>query len=383
MLSILGLFSAATLLQGQVHVVDGAGGPGADFTTIFAAVNAAADGDVVLVRSGNYLSDGPGKPNKGLDLLDIPGRSLVVLAERGASVRTNSLQVHGLSRGEWALVQGIRFEQQGIAGWLTDNQGPVWLESCTLRALPFVNDHDAMRVQDCDSVVMTRCEIEAPVIQTGILATRSRLQLWQSVARGGPAVRLIQASISLSGSWVHGMDGLDSSGPPFFPNGNGGDGGDGLVLQLRSQVWLQDSILEGGAGGTPTGSGLPGADGEALVILTGRTHAVAGSSKALELSSPVREGAPVTLTVRGKPGDLVWLRLALSPDGLAHRGLAPGLFLGRIPAGGVLVLTLSAPNLPAGREGLVFFCQATVRDTDSQRFVASSPSALVLLDRNL
>lgn len=378
MSSILGLFSLATLLQGQVHVVDGAGGPGSDFTTIFAAVNAAADGDLVLVRSGNYLSDGPGHPNGGLDLLNIPRRSLVVFAERGADVRTNSLQVGGLSRREWVFVQGIRFELQGIAGWLVDNQGPVWLEGCTLRALPFVNDHDALRIRDCDSVVATRCDIEAPRIQHGILASGSKLGLFQSVARGGPAMRLSHSFLSLSGSQVHGADGRD--GASFSPNGE--DGGDGLVLELGSEARLQDSILQGGEGGVPFGPGLPGEDGEALVITSGVTHAVAGSSKALELSSPVREGSPVTMTIRGKQGDLVWLRCALRPDRLAIRSQT-SWFLGKIPAGGVLVLTPSAPELPAGREGLVFFCQATVRDADSQRFVASSPSALVLLHWSL
>ncbi|MHC4945954.1 MAG: hypothetical protein ACYTG7_23315 [Planctomycetota bacterium] len=38
--------------QGQVWIVDDTIGPGVDFTTIPDAVNAAADGDVLLVRHG-------------------------------------------------------------------------------------------------------------------------------------------------------------------------------------------------------------------------------------------------------------------------------------------------------------------------------------------
>jgi pectin methylesterase-like acyl-CoA thioesterase len=58
--------SAAALAD--VHVVDASGG--GDFTTLQAAVNAAADGDTLLVRSGSY--DGFLLTGKGLSIVAEP-----------------------------------------------------------------------------------------------------------------------------------------------------------------------------------------------------------------------------------------------------------------------------------------------------------------------
>ncbi len=365
----LGFLLVAAPLQGQVHVVDRAGGAGADFTTIAAAVEAAAEGDIVLVRSGNY----------GFDEISISAKSLAVVAEGGAEVRTSSLTLSGLARDQWSLVQGIRIESQGITGFLRDNQGPVWLERCIFRSLLFVNDHEALRVWDCASTLLIGCDIEAPETEPGLDAMGSRIGLFESMVRGGPAALLRNTRLSLEGSQVHGIDGRD--GFVFLPNG--GDGSDGLVLENGSEAWIQDSILLGGAGGMPYGSGLPGADGEALVVTSGALHSRAGPSKTLEVPSPVRAGDLITFTVRGEPGDLVWLHLARKPLHLkAQRSPMDGHFLGRIPAGGELVSSPFVPRLPAGLEGMVLFCQASVREADGGRFGASAPSALVLLHRS-
>ena len=66
----------ALLPQTSLWIVDDNGGPGTDFTTLQAAVDAAADGDVILVHAGEYLSatiDG-----KGLSLIGALGASVVL-----------------------------------------------------------------------------------------------------------------------------------------------------------------------------------------------------------------------------------------------------------------------------------------------------------------
>lgn len=378
MLPITRLLSCV-LAQGQVHVVDAAAGPGADFTTIHEAVTAAAAGDLVLVRSGNYqLSPADG----GLDSVSALEKPLVVLAEQGADVRANDLVIARLPLGDWALVQGLRFEQQGITGQLVDNRGVVWLEGCTFRALQFVNDHEALRVSASDSVLVTRCAVETASPEVGIQASASRLELFQSLVTGGVAMDVASSTLRLSGTEVRGLDGRDG----FILLPNGGDGGDGLVLRNASEAWSLDSVLAGGSGGAPLGGGQPGVDGEALVLAPDSTlHELKGSSKALELSSPVREGATLSAIVRGKPGDRVWLRWTTNPSLLVTRLVGPrqAWFLARIPPGGVLVQTMIAPDLPAGLEGMAFFAQAIVRDVETHAFVASSPSATVVLDRGL
>src|SRR5262245_6669651 len=72
-LPIAALLTAAPLARAGVLVVSRTPGPGIDFTQIQPAVNAAVDGDTILVRNGSYM------PFK------IDGKSLTVVAD-GTSV---------------------------------------------------------------------------------------------------------------------------------------------------------------------------------------------------------------------------------------------------------------------------------------------------------
>ena len=76
MRSALGLAFALVVLLGRppsaqsVRVVDIAGGPGSEFTSLAAAVSSAAEGDLLLVRGGDYpetLLQGMGACQTGLD----------------------------------------------------------------------------------------------------------------------------------------------------------------------------------------------------------------------------------------------------------------------------------------------------------------------------
>lgn len=369
-------------LQGRVHVVDQAGGPGSDFTSIGAAVSAAMSGDVVLVREGRFGRD---------DFFDfiVNGKSLTVVAELGASVVTPDVAVVNLPLGGSVLVQGLTFEVQGLTGVLLDSQGELWLERCRFHPLLFVNDFEGPRISNCASVVMTRCEVDAPLMVHGIRATRSNVHLYQSVVRGGTGVRLFDGFLALSGSLVQGAHG--ANGSIFFPNG--GPGGDGLVLQNGSEALLHDSQLLGGPGGFPFGPGTPGMTGTPLVVVDGVVRDLSGTSKTLELSSPVREGSPFTLTVRGKPGDLVWLAWGTEPLPAFPSPLLPvgarlprafaGRFFRAIPPDGVFTATFPALHLAPMREGQTFFAQAIVMDAESGRLVVASPSALVVLDERI
>ena len=48
-------FAGLGTAAADVHVVDQNNGPGTEFVAIFAAVNAAAPGDTILIRSGVYV----------------------------------------------------------------------------------------------------------------------------------------------------------------------------------------------------------------------------------------------------------------------------------------------------------------------------------------
>lgn len=390
MLSILAL-AVFAVPQGQVHVVDATGGPGSDFTTLSAAVGSAADGDVVLVRAGDYFDDGFGTEGIFLD-----GKGIVVVAEAGAAVRTTRARIRNLPVTSQVLVRGVTFTSQEIVADLDDDLGPMWFERCAFQP-QFDLVAGGVLPTNCDAVVLSRCDLFAvPLIipSTALRALDSRVYVFDGLVQGratsglSAAVELQQGSfLELFGSSVHGGDG--APGNALFCNGQ--DGGDALSLEDASTLVMLDSVLAGGAGGAPfTGACSPGADGQDLVVVGGTVVPLAGEARSLDISSPVRTDEMVVATFTGLPGDRVWLRYSFS----AGTGISSHLYDGEnllgsprfraftatIPASGTLVVTGPAPQIAAGQERLVAYCQAFFLDAAGQRFVISSPSALVLID---
>jgi hypothetical protein len=378
--------------QGQVHVVDAAGGPGSDFTSVAAAVSAASDGDVVLVRAGDYLD---------FDGIFLTGKGLTVVTEPGASVVTDRIRILDLPSSSQVLIQGLDFQTDTIAADLDDDLGPMWFERCSFGPRFFaLFGNDGFHPTNCDTVVLARCQLREasrPSPSAALLAENSRLHIFDSVLPGAStegslsAVVLQQGSfLELFGSTVHGGDGA----PGTFLHCDGFAGGDALTLQNMSVLVTLDSLLVGGAGGAPFEvSCSPGADGEGLVVVGGTPVPLAGSARSLDVASPVRTDASVQASFTGLPGDRVWLKYSFqSGAGQSSRFYDGENLLGTprfrafsatIPASGTLVVTAPAPQLAPGEESLVVYCQAFFRDAAGQRFVLSSPSALVLLDASL
>ncbi len=393
-LSLLSIFPSAGS-QGQVHVVDAAGGPGSDFTAIFAAVAAAADGDVVLARAGDYDPD----PFTGSsDGVSLSGKGLTVVAEAGAAVRMSALQIENLPAGRFALLQGLTATPP-LFTQLNQNSGPLWFENCRFEPVLAGRASGGMREDDCDTVVLSRClasSIPLLLPNFALSASGSRLHVFDSQVEAGPensmAFILDTGSfLELSGSSVLGGDGADGSSLTFDCNGQ--DGGDALVVRGASHALILDSILEGGTGGAPFASSCSrGADGQDLVVQSGSATLLTGKARSLQASSPLRENGVLQAQFSGKPGDRVWIRYSARPgpgiaspqwDGELLLGSPRfGFFIGTIPASGTLLFQVGAPDLAPGVESAVFFCQGFFRDVDTGRFVASSPSAVVVLDES-
>src|SRR5262245_9464821 len=115
------LLVSALAAQSAVLVVDPANGPGTDFTSLPAAVSAAASGDVLLrcrADHGEIVSDGKG---------------LVLVADTGASVSLDKLTVQNVPAGASVAVRGVTIDTgPSTPGALTvkDCPGSVWFDAC-------------------------------------------------------------------------------------------------------------------------------------------------------------------------------------------------------------------------------------------------------------
>lgn len=150
---ILCLVAAASA---DVIVVDAVGGAGADFTALQPAIDAAADGDILLVRDGLY------------EPFSIAGKGLVITADAGATIRLDpgSLTVSGVPAGSAVSLTGLESDAFMFAGQLvhssvtlglTSNVGPVSLRDCEFSAN--VATGAAFIIDDGTRVVMSDCSL--------------------------------------------------------------------------------------------------------------------------------------------------------------------------------------------------------------------------------
>jgi hypothetical protein len=153
---------------------------------------------------------------------------------------------------------------------------------------------------------------------------------------------------------------------------------------------LLDTLLEGGPGGIPWGVCSSGATGPSSVIAAGATlNTLPGHSSVYTVEAVVREGDPMTLSIKGSPGEFVWLVVGFGdlPMMLPMPGFQ-GVFmaglpwlpipLGTVPAGGTLNLPSSTPELPAGLDFVGLTTQVILGTSGS--WVLGSPRMTWVLD---
>lgn len=393
------LFLVLTVFQGDVHVVDAAGGPGADFTDLSLAVAAAAEGDLVLVRAGRY--SGPGQVEKGLS----------IVAERDDVVVCSRIEATDLDGATPLLVRGLAFVGREDAELMAEFRrcsAPVWIEDSTF-------DPDATWVTRRDqgglfahasTLVLTRTYLRGPehpathrVFEPTIMtllggSTHAFASAFDGVAReltDAPALLLAQgAHLGLDGCTVAGPAGLDADAARPCPT----SGRTGLQVLDTARAFLWGTRVTGGAPGGNASVECPAVvAGEPIVAAAGAVQSARGAARMLQIDPPVREGELVSVRLWGRPGDRVWLSVSSTPmAGESDRRWGGELVLGAprtsfalgtVPTTGPLSVQLVAPDLPPGAEASVRYCQAFVRDASTRRFVVSSPATWVVLDRSL
>src|SRR4030095_10130842 len=185
----------------NVLVVAPTSGPGVFSTQIQPAVDAAANGDLILVKTGNYLG------------FAIDGKSLVVIADLGASVNVmGNVAVSNLSSNQRVQVARVGVSSSGAAGgFLFDNDaGPVWVEGCTSAPAvgSNVNGLDSAVVLQCASVAFLRCTLKG-----------SNAMAWKGPSHAGTGLFAFDSNVTMFDSFCVG--GVGQSGYFFVYPGSG------------------------------------------------------------------------------------------------------------------------------------------------------------------
>lgn len=401
------LFAALAAPAGaqSLIVVDAALGPGADHATINAAVQAASDGDTLLVRPGAYN-----------EAFTLDGLALTIIADGPAgSVIVLNANVRNLAANEQVTLRGLTaapfFFSLLPASSIKNCDGAIHIEDCTFLSAP-TNPLGNVLIDDARAVTMSRCTIVpgfgTTASEAGLVVLESNLALFDSTVTGtdgtqsvvGPtvgnaAIRAVGSRISVSGSTLTGGDGGDGL-PHFGPCQDGADGGHALemVASGAGDVEIIDSALVGGAAGASGGSGCTaGTPGFGVATLPGAGTVVQrpGSAPQFTLTSPLRSGDLLQFELLGPPNAPVSLLLGLEPGpiapvdplltGVATVG-APLLVLPYFPIPGDGDFDQSdAPGtvvLPPGLSHLHLYFQHVVVDP-TVGLIASTPSVLTIL----
>jgi hypothetical protein len=399
----------ASMVSAQnVVVVDAAGGPGSDFTSLPVALAAASAGDILLLRSGNY-----GNGSSSL----VVAKSVVVQEDRAASAVIGApLVVQGLAAHQSFTLRGV-----SIASYVTvagpdlrvqNCLGGVRIEDALLQPSSF-GKLGGVRVEASANVAFAYCSMQTggvygalPIGPSGLEWNDSRgavhaceisggvtlpFPSYTTGGGGGDGVLLTQGRMFVAGALIVGADGIPGS-VIGVSCGDGGSGGDGFeIVGAASVLQTLGTAIASGQAGAAFAPCSPGADGVAVELLGGQLVEHSGIARTLATTSPVREGQTLRLDSTGAVGDYVVLLHAPQAAYAELFGVTGPLLLGGplalFPQGllsgpaGLATLSTSVvvQDLGAGVEGVLLrFQSAFVRA--SGEIYLSNESDTVLLD---
>lgn len=396
------LLIAATLAvpvaAADVLVVDDDGGPGVDFTSLPAAVAAASPGDILLVHDGVY---------EGVDGM---ADASAIIADDGATVEVPFVRIdfHAADRPVVLRDLGLQFHAPG-SGTITVvvSQSPIWIEGCRM---------DTAAVASTPiGVALIRCVCRGRSLP-GIDNNISHTVVLGCLARGGdgkpgficPEVGPVSGGaghfglatsggeLLVSGTTMIGGGGGDGLQPDgAVPCTDGGPGGDGVGDDIfafgnPTDVWLHDVVMSGGTGGLGGSDCQTGSAGLPRDFATSEVTDLAGSYRSVSTGGPVREGQPIVVTIEGEAGDSVHLLLSLEQEHAIVPALRGALLLAApialdplvLPASGTLQLSVPAPELGPGVEGILAFIGAGFIDVNGDKHLGA-PTSLAILDAAL
>lgn len=391
---LFGVLACAAAEAGGVHVVEAGGTE--RFGTIQGAVDAAADGDVLLVSSGTYT--GFSVVGKGLSILAAPGHEVLVAGK---------IELADLPASSMLLLSGLHVEAPRITTGLEATQCLGWLriQDCEITGGDNVDDFlgnspgSGLRLESC-----ARVSIESSVLRGG--GNDGDLP-------GGLGLDALDSTFSVHGSEVRGGHGInDSTGPSHGGHAcvcagsssflaqkstfRGGDaahgcevggnanGGSGLVLGGASSTAINCSI-QGGLNELATC--WPGGNAPAVVGCCLQTPL--GTGRTVTASAVAGDRRRLAVEIRGLPGDLVWLLASDAPAFEAAPSLSgtwlierptwlPAAPLGVVPGSGLLATEIELPTIAPGSVVQEFYLQVLARSTQGQLVLGSSRGLALL-----
>ena len=382
----------------DVHVVDATGG--GDHTTLQAAVDAAVDGDLLLVRAtGTYAG------------FVVDGKALtIVRAGRDVVHVAGTVEVKNLPAAETLLLGGFEVQGQSHAQ-----------ASLVKPALVLTADAGGVRVQNsrllggnCTSATDFTPPNAPPAV---VLAQAGDVAFASCEIRGGTGGGISHTWLdSVGGNGGHGVSCDGSRAALYDCTSTGGRGGDGALwsgdgghgVRVGSgQVFASGSSLVGALPGTAWGFDAYhfGTGGRSLFVAPtaaqgilldtvafapgggGPITTLAGEARWFSVDDVNDPAVGVRVTARGVPGDRVWLAYARSTAfhlKLPWNGVllltVPVLMatqeLGTIPASGVLYFDAPLAPLAAGETYRVDLAQGFVVGVDGRTYLGG-PLGLV------
>jgi len=371
-LGVAWLALAAPALAG-VLIVDPNGF--GDYRTIQAGIDAAGNGDIVLVRPIDNCCE----------TATIAGKSLTLVADVGAGEPTARLDltISGVPAGGQVVVRGFRptttaSSDSGIL-LVQDCAGAVWIEDCAFKGEDFFFFvQTGAEVRNSSAVSFTRCVIAGSEGMDGNPSFPP-----SPGAPGANGVLIVDSTVAFHECVLTAGDG---GGSTFY---GGADGGHGVELQ-NSLALLSGCTVSGGdagfgGGGPVIGHGLlvdatsaahllddsitPGFSGVAIEAPPGAVVDLSGSERSLEIPAPKREGQGGLMVVSGEMGDVVGFFWSIRGGAfplLAKNGwllLDPALLAGPFPLAsigspsGELNVLFNTPSLPAAAQAMVMLVQ--------------------------
>jgi hypothetical protein len=419
------LFALCASVRADVLVVDAAGHGGS--TSLLNAVAAAADGDTLLVRPGDY--------RVFQTKLSI-SKALVIAADGTGPVLINAVEFGLADPGKHGVLRGLTIEAGTFDPTTTGLalNGDIFVEGCTILGRDgnpaFANAFGGTAATiSGGNVVFKDCLLEGgrgsdatAAVFLGSQPGGTGLQVFGAAtvavhggsiaggqggnfvpggfsligpgARGGTAVLAnFEGAVLLAGCSVSGGHGGNGTENPGNFSGGLYAGGDAVTIFGQIALSLLDTSLVAGAPGVD-GAGQPGPAGHELV--SGPLCVVVqhpGAYRSNSFGAPASEGDSLGLQYDGVAGDLLGLFLSLAPatqplpgkQGDFHLGapLLGPFIVGPVGVGGSLSLGFSVPNLGLQPDdALLIYQQAFVKPATGPTLL-SSPTTAVLLDSSL